>query len=92
LPHAVRVAGQESLLVYGVHLWLIFGVMRGKYSAPIIGVEKGYLWCLLVSALITAFMLWLAGIWNDLKKKYPGRVRAGQAIIVTTMLLIFLFR
>jgi uncharacterized membrane protein len=92
LPQAVRIAGQESLLVYGVHLWLIFGVLRGKHSAPVIGLEKGYLWCFAVSALVIAFMLWLAGVWNGLKKKFPGKVRAGQAIVVTAILLTFLLR
>ena len=92
IPQKVRVAGQESLLVYGVHLWLIFGVMRGKHSAPVIGLEKGYVWCFLASAVVIAIMLWLAGVWNVLKKKHPGRVRLGQAIIVTALLLMFLLR
>jgi hypothetical protein len=84
--------GQESLLVYGVHLWLIFAVFRGKHVGPILGLEGGYAKCFLLSAVVTVFMLWLAGWWQKLKRDYPTRVRHAQAAAVIIMILVFVLR
>ena len=91
-PAAVRTAGQESLLVYGVHLWLIFAVLRGKHLAPVIGTEAGWAGCFLLSGMVIAFMLWLAGRWQYLKKNHTQPTRRGQAAIVVAMVLFFLLR
>jgi len=92
VPRPVMIAGQESLLVYGVHLWLIFAVLRGKHLGPILGMEAGYTACFLTSAAITALMLWLAGAWRHLKFSYPLPVKRAQAATVSLMILIFLLR
>lgn len=92
LPGAVRTAGQESLLVYGVHLWLIFGVLRGKHLAPLLGTEAGYVACFFVSAALIAFMLWLAGRWQSLKKNYRWQTKRAQTAVVMLMVLVFLLR
>jgi uncharacterized membrane protein len=89
LPKPVQLAGQESLLVYGVHLWIIFALLRGTLLGPVLGLQSGYAGCFLMSLLIIIFMLYLARRWHDLKKKYPDRVRLGQAIIVILMILVF---
>lgn len=92
MPKAILVAGQESLLVYGVHLWLIFALLRGKHMAPIIGLEGGYTKCFLLSGAVTAFMLWLAGRWHGLKRAYPLAVRRAQAATVIIMIAVFMLR
>ncbi len=91
-PRAVRLAGQESLLVYGVHLWVIFGLLRGKELGPLIGFELGYGKCFLLSGCIIALMLALAALWHFLKKEYPRVAKPAQAITVVIMLLVFLLR
>ncbi len=89
IPRPVQLAGQESLLVYGVHLWVIFAFLRGRYLGPIIGKQFGYAGCLLISVAIIVLMLFLARHWHTLKKRYPGRVRLAQAVIVILMALVF---
>jgi uncharacterized membrane protein len=89
IPRSVQLAGQESLLVYGVHLFIIFGLLRGTVLGPILGREYGYAVCFLISVLIILFMLYLAGQWHALKRKFPDRVRLAQAVIVITMIVIF---
>jgi fucose 4-O-acetylase-like acetyltransferase len=89
VPKPVQLAGQESLLVYGVHLWIIFALLRGTLLGPVLGLQAGYAGCFLMSLLIIIFMLYLARRWHDLKKKYPDRVRLGQAVIVMLMIIIF---
>jgi uncharacterized membrane protein len=92
VPKSIQMVGQESLLVYGVHLWLIFAVFRGKHVGPILGLEGGYAKCFLLSAVVTVFMLWLAGWWQKLKRDYPTRVRHAQAAAVIIMILVFVLR
>jgi len=90
IPKSVQLAGQESLLVYGVHLWIIFALLRGTVLGPILGRESGYLGCFLMSAVIIVLMLYLARWWHDLKKKHPHGVRRAQAVIVIAMIAIFM--
>jgi uncharacterized membrane protein len=89
VPRLIQVAGQESLLVYGVHLWLIFSLLRGKRLGPILGLQTGYLGCILLSASIIIFMLFLAKGWHALKKKYSLHIKVGQVVTVLIMAAVF---
>ena len=89
IPSLVQVAGQESLLVYGVHLWLIFAFLRGKLLVNVLGQQMGYAGCFAMSIAIVALMLYLAKYYHGIKKEYPGRVRQTQAVIVIIMMAIF---
>lgn len=86
----IQIAGQESLLVYGVHLWVIYALLRGRILGPVLGKQFGYLGCFLISGAIVALMLVLAKYWHALKKDHPGRVRMAQAGIVLAMIIVFL--
>jgi uncharacterized membrane protein len=92
VPEPIRLAGQESLLVYGVHLWVIFGLLRGRHLGPVLGLEMGYFGCFLMSAAIIIFMLWLAGIWHSLKRTYPVYTKRAQFAAVLIMIAVFLLR
>ncbi len=92
VPNPIRLAGQESLLVYGVHLWVIFAFLRGKHLGPLLGLERGYLGCFLMSAGIIVCMLWLARGWHHLKRNYPTFTRRAQAATVLIMITVFLAR
>lgn len=88
----IRGAGQESLLVYASHLWLIFGLMRGKHVGPILGMEMGYLGCVAWAIVLCALLLWLARFWHSLKERHPSGVRRAQAAVVLAMIVAFLVR
>jgi uncharacterized membrane protein len=88
--HPIQLAGQESLLVYGVHLWIIYACLRGKILGPIIGKQFGYLGCFIISITLIALMLYLAKHWHALKKRYPRQIRLSQAGIVIVMVIVFL--
>jgi uncharacterized membrane protein len=89
IPRPIQIAGQESLLVYGVHMWLIYSVLRGKRLGPILGLQTGYLGCLLMSAIIIVLMLCLARYWQLLKKRHRRIAKSVQVGIVLTMILVF---
>jgi uncharacterized membrane protein len=89
IPTLIQVAGQESLLVYGVHLWLIFAFLRGKLLAQRLPLQFGYLGCFSLSIAIVLIMLYLAKYYHAIKVRYPQRVRRAQGIIVILMILVF---
>jgi uncharacterized membrane protein len=89
IPRSIQLAGQESLLVYGVHLWLIYAVLRGRLFGPMLGKQMGYLNCFLLSAAIILLMLFLSKYWHILKKNYSRQTRLGQAIVVIIMIAVF---
>jgi len=89
IPKSIQLAGQESLLVYGVHLWIIFALLRGTLLAPFLPQQLGYLGCFVLSILIIVLMLYLARKWHALKKKHPVGIRRAQAAIVIAMTIVF---
>jgi uncharacterized membrane protein len=92
VPRWIEGAGQESLLVYGVHLWIIFALLRGKHIGPILGLEAGYLGCFGLSLAIIFFLLWLARQWHNLKVNHRLWTRRAQVATVLTMIVVFLLR
>jgi uncharacterized membrane protein len=92
IPAIVRTAGQESLLVYGVHLWLIYAVLRGRHLGPRLGMVHGWAWSFAASAAIIVLMLGLAKLWNFLKRDYPLAVRWWVASATAFMILRFVLR
>jgi uncharacterized membrane protein len=90
VPGAIRLAGQESLLVYTLHLLLIFSVLRSKPVAALLGLEAGYAACFLMSAAIIVLMLGLARFWHSLKGSNPRTARAVLAGVVVVNIILFL--
>jgi len=90
VPKAIQLAGRESLLVYGVHLWAIFALLRGRGLGPILGKQMGFAGCFLLSVAIIVAMLFLARYWHALKKRHPSLTRRAQAVVVLIMIAIFL--
>jgi uncharacterized membrane protein len=90
IPRPIALAGQESLLVYGVHLWFIFAFLRGRHLRHFFGLQMGYLGCFLLSAAIIVLMLVLARYWHVLKRNYPTFTKRAQAAIVLIMIAVFL--
>ena len=92
VPDPIRLTGQESLLVYGVHLWIIFAVLRGRHLGPVLGMEKGYLASFLIIAAIIVLVIWLARRWQKLKRRYPSYTKRAQFATVLLMIAVFLVR
>jgi uncharacterized membrane protein len=92
VPGGIRLAGQESLLVYTLHLMLIFGVLRGKGVAAVLGLEAGYAACFLMSVAIIILMLGLAALWHRLKRNRPKVARTTLAVLCGIILLLFILQ
>jgi uncharacterized membrane protein len=90
VPNAIRLAGQESLLVYCAHLVLIFSVLRRPPVSTILGREAGYGFCFLISAVLILLMLWLAAVWHGLKRSHPRFAKMAPVGLVATIVAIFL--
>jgi hypothetical protein len=91
-PGAIRLAGQESLLVYAGHLLLLFSVLRRPPVADVLGRQAGYAACLALSAVLIVVMLWLARLWHDWKRSRPRLSRGLLAGAVAVSLITFLLR
>ncbi len=91
-PGPIVVAGQESLLVYGVHLWVIFAFLRGKFVGPLLGLEAGYAGCFALSLAVIVAMLVLARLYHVLKTGYPTWTRRGRIATVLAMIVVFVLR
>lgn len=92
VPGAIRLAGQESLLVYCAHLLLIFSVLRRPPVASILGREAGYGVCFLLSVGLILLMLLLAKPWHRWKREYPRFAKAALIAVSAVSIIIFLFR
>ena len=92
VPGPIQLAGQESLLVYGLHLWVIFGFLRGEHLGPILGMELGYAACFALSVVLVISMLGTAKVWQKFKNEFPRLTRWLQGTIILSMLLLFLSR
>ena len=91
-PGPIMVAGQESLLVYGVHLWVIFALLRGKHVGPVVGLEAGYAGCFVISLAVILLLLFLARHYHALKIAYPDWTRYGRIATVLTLMVVFVLR
>jgi uncharacterized membrane protein len=85
-------ASRESLLVYWMHLIIIFGVFwGGKSFADKIGKTMSALEATGSAIVLIILMIAAAKLWGWLKKKYPVLVSIGIWIIAGILLIVFLF-
>ena len=91
VPRAIRLAGQESLLVYTAHLAMIYGILRRTQLSAILGRELGYAGSFLLSAVLIALNILLAGWWHSLKKNRPRAARTALFVLVALSVIIFLW-
>jgi len=90
-PRNVVTAGQESLLVYGLHLVVIFGLLRNRYLGKNLGLETGYTGCFILSALLIVLTLWAAQFWHGFKRQHAVWIRRAQAVALAVLAAVFLF-
>ncbi|MGE3275908.1 MAG: heparan-alpha-glucosaminide N-acetyltransferase domain-containing protein [Vicinamibacterales bacterium] len=81
LPILVRALAEESLLVYAVHIALLYGSLWGPGLRTLVGPVPGeivFLWIVAMIAAMTA----LAWGWNRLQHEHP---RVAMACRIATM-------
>lgn len=86
----VTLIGRESLLVYTVHLMLIYGNYGSGHFADRVHMTYGYAEVLGVSLVLFILMYLLAWIWNRIRKAKPA-VRIGVELAVLAGFVIVFF-
>jgi len=86
------VFGQESLLVYTVHLLIVYGYTYKWSFIRYFGSNLNYLECLGLFAILTLAMYILAYIWHGLKDWNIKIAKRIQYITLTLIVLTFLLR
>jgi len=79
LPHVFGAVAQETLLIYFVHLCIVYGSIWNLGLVQRYGQTLGPGRMLLVVALLVAAMTGLASFWNWCKH---GRPRLGRALMI----------
>ncbi len=88
------VMGRESLLVYVLHLPILYGsIINTKFHlSKRIGMELNMIESLAVFLLITLFLFGLAYFWNQLKTKQIRWYRVIQLVMALTFLGFFFMK
>lgn len=83
-------ASRESLLIYWMHLQVIFRkFFSGKSLIDLYGGQLNILWCILITLAICALMVYVAKLWGWSKKQYPQISKKIVYSFVTAGLVIF---
>ena len=84
-------ASRESLLVYWLHLIIIFGAFwGGKSLAGIIGMTHSVLEASIATIILIVAMIIAAKIWGWIKKKYPKYASIGVKVFIAVLLIVFI--
>ncbi len=84
---------RESLLIYWVHLQLIYReILWGKSLIQISEKNYNLLQCLIVTAILIVLMLVLAKVWGNLKGRYPVYSRWVTVAVLSIGTVIFILR
>jgi uncharacterized membrane protein len=75
LPHVFSAVAQESLLIYFVHLCIVYGSVWNSGLAQMIGPTLQPLEIVVVVVVLITAMVGLAGFWNALKHTHPPAAR-----------------
>ena len=83
-------ASRESLLVYWLHLIIIFGMFwKGNSLASKIGMTMNVVEAIGATIILIALMILAAKLWGWAKKKYPKYSSLLTKIAVTVLLVVF---
>lgn len=86
----VTLVGRESLLVYSVHLLLIYGNFAKFNFQKRVNHTFGYLEAFIATALLIGIMIGLALLWDRVRKKDPHvRLRILWGVAVALALVFF---
>lgn len=83
-------ASRESLLVYWLHLVIIFGAFwGGKSLAGIIGMTMNAFEAIGATILLIILMIVASKIWGWMKKKYPNYASMFVKVAVIVLVIVF---
>lgn len=83
-------ASRESLLIYWLHLIIIYGVFWGGNSlASIIGMTMNLIEAIGATIVLIVLMILAAKFWGWAKKKYPKHSSLFIKAAVTVLLVVF---
>ena len=85
----LAVAGRESLLVYTVHLLLLYGNFQGPHFVDRIGHKFGFWEVFGVSAILVVLMILLAYAWNAVKAGPRWLMRAIELGVIAVLVVVF---
>jgi uncharacterized membrane protein len=84
-------ASRESLLVYWLHLVIIFGAFwGGKSFAMIIGKTYNVLEASIATIILISLMIVIAKLWGWAKRNYPDHSSMFVKVSVTVLILAFI--
>jgi fucose 4-O-acetylase-like acetyltransferase len=83
--------GRESLLIYYLHLQIIYRkFLNGKSFDSIVGATYGVWECLIYTILLIILMIIVAKIWGGFKRKYKKRAQYVTVGVLSTAVILFL--
>lgn len=87
----VTLIGRESLLVYAVHLFLIYGNFGAFNFSRTVGRTLGYLEAAIASVILMLLMYGLALFWDYLRKQQLQWKRRVELVVFVSFLAVFFF-
>jgi uncharacterized membrane protein len=87
----VTLIGRESLIVYTVHLLLIYGKISGFCYRKWVNHSFGYGEIAVWTILLLLLMYGLAWVWEKTKKRGERSRRSVQFVTLTLLVLVFVF-
>jgi uncharacterized membrane protein len=88
---AVSLVGRESLIVYVVHLLMIYGNFGTFNFHDRVNGTFGYLQAALTTVFLIGLMILLAWVWSELKSGPSLRKRAVQLSVAVVLAGVFFF-
>ena len=86
-------ASRESLLIYWLHLVIIFGAFwKGKSLAIKIGTTLNLIETIIVTLLLMVLMVLIAKIWGWVKTNYPRYAFLFVNLSVLILVIFFIFK
>jgi uncharacterized membrane protein len=91
-PRFILDASRESLLVYWLHLIIIYGMfLGGKSLALIIGNNLNLVESLIVTSILISLMIIVAKLWGWMKMDYSKYTSIGFKVLVAILITTFVF-
>ncbi len=85
----VTISGRESLLVYTVHLTILYGNFKGPHLVDRVGHSFDFVQALGLSMILIALMIMLAIAWNFIKSRQLWIRRSIEGSIVAGLVYVF---
>ena len=81
LPHVFGAVAQESLLIYFVHLCIVYGSVWNRGLVQLYGASRTPLQTVFFVALVVSSMAALAYYWNGFKHLHPRAARVTSYVV-----------